>query len=119
MILNLPKNCCVSYCYSNYKKAEQSTTVYRLPKDATERRKCLNNIPRDTIPDTNNTVVCLKHWPADFRKVSVNGKLRPASPPSIFDCVKSSLVTTRLSEPRKKRRTLASVRNIQASKIIF
>jgi hypothetical protein len=115
----MPRKCCVTNCSSNYKKTGESTTVYRLPKDENERKKWLNNIPRDNIPDTNNTVVCLKHWPTDFRKIRVNGKLRPASPPSIFDCVKSSLLPTRSSEPRKTKRALASIRNIQVSNIII
>ena len=47
-------------------------------------------IPRDNIdldldlPDSANTVVCIQHFPDGFETVSVKGRLRPKTPPSIF-----------------------------------
>ena len=41
-------------------------------------------IPRDNIPDSAYTVVCIKHFPDGFETVSVKGRLRPKNPPSIF-----------------------------------
>ena len=45
-------------------------------------------IPRENIdldlPDSANTVVCIQHLPGGFETVSVKGRLRPKTPPSIF-----------------------------------
>ncbi len=64
---------------------------------------------------TKYTVVCSKHWPSDFKKSMYYGKERPASPPSVFDCVKPSLVPTKPPNQRKTKKATSSVRNVHVS----
>jgi len=40
---------------------ENKVRAFRLPKDSEEHKRWLTAIPRDNIPDTNNTVVCERH----------------------------------------------------------
>ena len=34
--------------------------------------------PRDNTPDTKNTVVCKHNWPAEYRKLKVQGNECPS-----------------------------------------
>ena len=60
----MPLKCCVTLCDSNFFKREEpvkNASVYSLPSENDpERNKWLNNIPRDNVPLTKNTVVCKK-----------------------------------------------------------
>ena len=57
----------------------------------------------ETIPDSRHTVVCERHWPADYRTKNVRGKLRPVYPPSVFECIRfSQRPTAPLLLPTKK-----------------
>ena len=69
-------------------------TAYRLPKHPEERQRWIKAIPRDNIPDREDTVVCANHFPVNFEVVKVKGKERPNNPPSIFDNIKKSLIPT-------------------------
>ena len=82
------RKCCVTGCDGNYKGVPY--TVYRLQKKSEERERWLRSIPRENIPDNNNTVVCEKHWPPNFETVVVYGKTRPKDPPSVFHRVNPS-----------------------------
>ena len=104
------RKCCVTGCDGNYKGVPY--TVYRLPnkKKSEERERWLRSIPRENIPDNNNTVVCEKHWPPNFETVVVYGKTRPKDPPSVFHCVNPSQIPTAPSKPRSTTRALLSSR---------
>ena len=55
--------------------------------------------------------MCIKHWPAGFEKVkSINGKERPAHPPSIFEGVPLSEIPTPPPKPRLTERSSFEVR---------
>ena len=64
-------------------------------------------IPRDNIdldldlPDRANTIACIQHFPDGFETVSVKGRLRPKTPPSIFSNLPQSLVPTPVSLARE------------------
>ena len=73
------KKCCVTGCRSNYDPTDR-VSVFRLPKDKDERERWMKAIPRDNIPDSADTVVCIKHFPDGFETVSVTGRLRPKKP---------------------------------------
>ena len=66
-----------------------SVPVFRLPsaKDEQENRdnwiNMLNSHDSE-VKVIDNTVVCEKHWPRDYRKYRKKGHDRPADPPSIF-----------------------------------
>ena len=89
----MPKKCCVKNCRSNYdplKDQEKvSVPVFRLPsaKDDQENRdnwiNMLNSHDSE-VKVSDNTVVCEKHWPRDYRKYRKQGHDRPADPTSIF-----------------------------------
>jgi len=62
-------------------------------------------------------VVCERHWPKNYVTSRYRGKDRPIDPPSIFDCVKPSLVPTPPPFPRQTKRTHAEERNILPDEI--
>ena len=104
------RKCCVTNCNRNYDSQTKEKT-FRLPKDMDEREQWLKIIPRDNTPDTKNTVVCERHWPQGYETVKCFGKERPRYPPSVFDCVKPSLLRTTVPAPRTTKRTFSEVRN--------
>ena len=90
------RKCCVTGCKSNYLSEKEKVTVYRLPSDSEERQRWIKAIPRDSIPDNPNNVVCLKHFPPDFPVLKKRGKSRPIDPPSVFGNIPKSLIPTLL-----------------------
>ena len=40
-----------------------------MPKDLKEREVWLSVIPRDNIRDHKATMICEKHWPADYPNI--------------------------------------------------
>ena len=103
------RKCYVTGCNSNY-KADDKVTAYRLPRNLEERDRWIKAIPRDNIPNTSNTVVCIKHFPEGFETLSVKGKLRPKHPPFIFPCLPKSLVPTPPPAPRTTSKCSTAVR---------
>ena len=102
----MPRKCSVVGCRSNYPKTGEYVTVYRLPTDQAEKQRWLSAIPRDNMPTSNDTVVCNKHWPADCETVTKKGKIRPASPPTIFPNVPASQIPTAPGKPRNNEMVL-------------
>ena len=80
----MPRKSCVTGCKSNYSSSEGNITTFRLPKDREKRKKWMAAIPRDNIPDQNDTVVCIKHFPENVSVVKVKGRERSKDSPSIF-----------------------------------
>lgn len=111
----MTRKCCVTNCRGNYTKKDKVKT-FLLPRSKDEKRRWLSIIPRDNIPESQNTVVCEKekHWPANYKTVKVFGKDRPFEPPSIFENIKHSLLRTSSSivRPRNTESALAEVRSI-------
>ena len=87
------KKCCVFNCSGNYNEANKVKT-FRLPRNETKRSRWPAAIPRDNIPDNDETVVCERHWPEKYLKVFVFGKPRPANPPSVFPGAPKSQIHT-------------------------
>ena len=79
------RRCCVTNCKSNYNPQNRVKT-FRLPRNIEERKRWIVIIPRDNVPDNNNTVVCERHWPKNYSTVTDYGKLRHRDAPSVFDC---------------------------------
>ena len=52
-------------CNGNYDSKNKEKT-FRLPVDVSEKARWLSAIPKDNIPDSKHTVVCERHWPADY-----------------------------------------------------
>ena len=113
----MPLKCCVANCSTNYLTDKKKCAVYRLPKDPEDRRKWLSAIPRSNIPYSKYTVVCSEHWPINFKKINFHGKERPSSPPSIFNCVKSSLVPTAPPKSRITTSSTSGARSVQADQL--
>ena len=113
----MPLKCCVTGCTSNYNTADEYTTVFRLPKDKVERDRWLRAIPPDNVPDTDNTVVCEKHWPHGYRTVQKKGRTRPASPRSIFANITISQIPTPTSKPRQNSKALNGSRSAQPDEL--
>ena len=110
------RKCCVTGCRSNYDSTNK-VTVFRLPKDKDERERWMKAIPRDNIPDSPNTVVCIKHFPEGFETVSVKGKLRPKNPPSVFPDLPKSLIPTSVPKARTTCRSRSSVRSVEPDQL--
>ena len=98
-------------CNGNYNTGNREK-VFRLPSDKEERERWINIIPRDNIPDSPNTVVCVRHFSPGYITITKFGRKRPRDPPSIFTCVKPSLIPTIPGPSRPTVRAISSVRNI-------
>ena len=110
------EKCCVYGCKTNYssKKAcdgERKLSVYRFPKDETERAAWISVIPNANFTAKTDTVICELHWPHGFETISKCGKSRPKNPPSVWPNVPSSQIPTPGTSPRTTKRTSTSVRN--------
>ena len=92
-------------------------TAYRLPKHPEERQRWIKAIPRDNIPDREDTVVCANHFPVNFEVVKVKGKERPKNPPSIFDNIKKSLIPTPPPAKRKTTKASNSIRTLKEDEL--
>ena len=51
------KKCCVKDCRGNYDDGKK-TSVFRFSQDPNENERWRKPIPRDNIPESNDTVVC-------------------------------------------------------------
>ena len=91
----------------------QKKKTFRLLKDKDEREKWSKVIPRDNIPDSKHTVVCETHWPQGYESAQCNGK----EPPSVFNCIKPSLLRTSTPALRTTARTSFEVRTQQSDEL--
>ena len=111
--------CCVTGCRSNYhseRENEGSISVFKLPIwNEEECDKWCHNIPRDNIPRTKYTAVCIKHWPEGFERIPYPGckEGRPKYPPTIFPNILPCQTPTPVSLPRPTKRSLSSVRSVE------
>ena len=69
-------------------------------------------IQRDNIPNSKHTVVCERHWPEGYPTILDYEKNRPRDPPSVFTCVKSSLIPTQPPPMRNVDKLAAASRNV-------
>lgn len=58
--------CCVTGCRSNYDKLSGYVTVYSFPTDAERKDLWIRKIPRDNLPLTKNTRICINHFEDRF-----------------------------------------------------
>ena len=65
------------------KRIKQRFSLPSAKTKPTERQRWIKTIT-NTVPDSKDTSICEKHWPTNYETVSVNSKLRPRDPPSIF-----------------------------------
>ena len=74
---------------------KQYIKVFRLPRINDELQLWIKNIPFKNLKFDQNSVICIKHWPANFVTVRGRGnKERPAEPPSVWPDVPPSCLTT-------------------------
>ncbi|XP_065642619.1 THAP domain-containing protein 2-like [Hydra vulgaris] len=106
----MPKKCCVMSCNGNYNKVNKEK-MFWLPTDKKERARWITLIQRDNIPDSDNTVVCERHFTPSYIKIIRHDKMRPRDPPSLFTCVKKCLFSTKPG-PSRINKTLSKVRSI-------
>ena len=83
--------------------------MFRLPSEEIEHKRWLAAIPRDSTPDSKDTVVCERRWPQNYSTITLFGKLRPSNPPSIFNCAPSSLIAVPY-QPRKTKKASSAAR---------
>ena len=86
--------------YQDVHSDSRKTKVFRLPRNKDDREQWIQIIPRDNIRLSNDTVVCERHWPPDYPTKNDYGKKRPIHPPSVFKCIKPSLIPTIPATPR-------------------
>ncbi|GFX76928.1 THAP-type domain-containing protein [Trichonephila clavipes] len=70
----MPRYCCVPNCSSNI-PGQPNASVFRFPNDEQLLQTWKKKIPRD-FKNTNNSVVCIKHFPESFivRKDKITDK---------------------------------------------
>ena len=97
--------CCIPRCRSNYKKNGEKVpyvSIYSFPKDPVERAQWLELIPRENYNVTQNSYVCIKHWPPNVKFKSCRGKnFRPVCPPTIFSPLETISVEIVPDNPNK------------------
>ena len=134
----MPKKCLVPGCRSNYdpprtnKRKYQAedkenqdiekshVPVFRLPLDVEDKQRWVATIPlidKEKIMKLKEPVICIKHWPVGFPTKSVNGKIRPVEPPSVFEGVPISQIPTPPSKPRTTKRSSFEVRTTQEDQL--
>ena len=113
----MPLKCCVPYCKSNYDTTSEKVPVYRFPKDSDECDKWCKAIPRANLKLTYWTVVCRKHWPQSCKLKCSRGKFYPVDPPSVFEGIPKSCLTTTKECARQTKHALPSARNHQPDEI--
>lgn len=117
------KKCCVETCHSNKNKSrahknealrkkndcknEENFNIptFGFPSDANEKNRWIAAIPYLNEDKYNSYKcpprVCIKHWPTNFEETkSINGRVRPLNPPSVFFGVPSSQIPTPPPKPR-------------------
>lgn len=91
----MPKKCITHFdgepCTGNYDSSNEKVSVFRFPKDPQERALWVNALPSKVIVK-DESVLCEKHWPKDFRRKKCQGPLgyRPHDPPTVFGTTPSS-----------------------------
>ena len=110
------RKCCVYACkiyYSSEKLKSDKISLYRFPKDETEKEKWMKAIPNANLRVSKDTVVCALHWPSGFEEIKVNGKPRPKEPLSIWPGVPSSQVPASSPPPQPTKNACSSKRSIE------
>lgn len=120
----MTKKCIIPGCRSNYfyKKKENKicnvySKVFRLPKATTEQKLWIKSLPFKNLKLTKDSVICFKHWPANFPTVTVGGRERPRDPPSVWPDIPKSCVPTPLPAPRSTMKTSFTTRTEQADEM--
>ena len=103
-------------CNGNYNK-QNKENVFRLPTEKEDNNRWINAIPRDNIHDSADTVVCERHFPSGYPTVTKFGHKKPRDPPSVFKCVKPSLIPTSPPPLRTTFKASSPVRNIMADEL--
>lgn len=116
----MARKCLIPACTSNYtprkadpKKAKYHVKVFRFPKKTEDMQMWIKAMPYRDLNVNINSVICVKHWPADYPKVQVVGKERPRNPPSVWPGVPLSCISTPPPPPRPTQRTSLTVRSVQ------
>lgn len=116
------RKCSVANCRSNYSR-DTKETVYGFPlKNDEQLELWLSSLPNviKKADVTRNMGVCRKHWPETTKMKTVNGKVIPATPPSIFtDCLPSFRRQTATSTSREvhQRQISAEARSRQEDEL--
>ena len=111
----MPKKCCTHFggepCTSNFDSNTEKVHVFPFPRNPEERIIWINSLPTK-VTVNYDTVLCEKHWPADFSRKSSQGPLgyRPINPPSEFGSTPSSflLQTPSIVERNVERRNVSA-----------
>ena len=86
VIIKVVKKCCATHCQGNYTKDKQGKVFGNTERF--EKKKVL------VVCYIKDTVVCEKHWPANYLKVIYYGKERPKDSDSVFPLCKDRHVIT-------------------------
>ena len=118
------KKCCVYGCRTNYsselkqqnekevfQENNNKLSVYRFPKDPSERERWKKAVPNENLIVSDNTVICEAHWPPGFETIKHYGKYRPKYPPSVWDGIPASQIPTVPPPLRPTNRALSGVRS--------
>ena len=114
--VKMAKKCIVPNCKSNYRckngapVSREKTAVFRFPANPEELKTWLRSMPFKNLKINRDSVICEKHWPPLFPKISKKGKLRPSDPPSVWPDVPPSCVPSAHPPPRPTKRTSLEVR---------
>ena len=105
------RKCYVTSCKSNYLSKKEKVTMYRLPSDPEERQRWIKAIPRDIIPDSPNTVVCVKYFPPGFPVWRSKETLDQKTRHPVSENIPKSLISTPPPPKRPTKKVASSSRS--------
>ena len=112
----MPKKCTIPNCHTNYRDgsgcvpiSNEKIPVFRFPGMNEGRDTWIRAIPYKNLTIGKVSVICEKHWPESYRKISMKGRQRPNEPPSIHPGVpKSCLPKTNCKTANYKKVVLGN-----------
>ena len=102
------RRCCVGGCKSIYDSESEVVPVHSFPTNVDERQTWVDALPNilSKSPPTRDMVVCVKHWPPNYKTKPKKGHHVPVHLPSVFSLPKycasqTASTTSRDIEVRK------------------
>ena len=71
--LKLVRKRCITGYKSNYLSEKEKVTLYRPPSNWGERQRWMKAIPKENVPNSPNTVFCVKHFTPSFPVLKIKG----------------------------------------------
>ena len=93
-----------------HRKSNEKIPVFRFPGMNEGRDTWIRAIPYKNLTIGKVSVICEKHWPESYRKISMKGRQRPNEPPSIHPGVPKSCLPKPTAKPRTTKKSSLVIR---------